>query len=113
MSTTTTKLERHLWKSYFDRVSKSLDGKRIEIEVASPELGSQVAAEWLPVLGVTFDEKDNLLAVIAEGLDHMVRQPRDVFVQAEGTELQTIHIVGGDGISHLVRFRQPLTLGAP
>lgn len=103
----TIKLERKAWKSYFDNVSRLLDGKRVEIEVASLAIGSQLAAEWLPALGVTYDEQADLLAVMAEGLDHMIRHPREIFVQAEGDELQTISVTGDDGAIQIIRFRAP------
>jgi len=102
----TTKLERNTWKSYFDNVSRLLDGKRVEIEVASLAIGSQIAAEWLPALGVTYDEQADLLAIMAEGLDHMIRHPREVFVQTEGDELQTISVTDDDGAIQIIRFRE-------
>ncbi|MYM92076.1 hypothetical protein GTP91_33520 [Rugamonas sp. FT82W] len=102
----TTKLERNTWKSYFDNVSRLLDGKRVEIEVASLAIGSQIAAEWLPALGVTYDEQADLLAIMAEGLDHMIRHPREVFVQTEGEELQTISVTDDDGAIQIIRFRE-------
>ena len=110
---TTTRLEKHVWRSYFDNVSRLLEGKRIEIEVDSLAIGSQIAAEWLPVLGVTYDEKNDLLAVMAEGLDHMIRHPREVFVQTEGTDLQTISVTDQDGTIQIIRFREAQALPAP
>ena len=41
------------WRTFFDHVSASLLGKRAEIEVAALDLGDQVIAEWLPVLGIS------------------------------------------------------------
>ena len=38
------------WKAYFNQMSKALIGKRAEIEVASLELGDQIAVEWIPHL---------------------------------------------------------------
>lgn len=102
----TTKLERNTWKSYFDNVSRLLDGKRVEIEVASLAIGSQIAAEWLPALGVTYDEQADLLAIMAEGLDHMIRHPREVFIQTAGEELQTISVTDDDGAIQIIRFRE-------
>ena len=42
----TRKLDKKEWKTFFDRVSKMLEGKQAEIEVASLRLGAQVQAEW-------------------------------------------------------------------
>lgn len=109
----TTKLERTAWKSYFDNVSRLLDGKRVEIEVASLAIGSQIAAEWLPALGVSYDEQTDLLAIMAEGLNHLVRHPREVFIQAEGRELQTISVTDDDGAIQIIRFREAPPSPAP
>lgn len=110
--TTTTKLDRTVWQAYFDHVSKMLEGKRVEIEIASLQLGSQLAAEWLPVFGVTYDKKDDLIAIMAEGLDHMIRQPRDVFVEAAGSELISMEVIDGDGVSQIIKFKTPVLLPA-
>jgi Family of unknown function (DUF5335) len=39
---------------------------RAEIEVASLALGDQVEAEWLPLLGIAYDPKDDLVQVALE-----------------------------------------------
>ena len=108
--TTTAKLEKSTWKSYFDNVSKLLTGKEVEIEVMALGIGSQVAAKWLPALGVTYDAQDDLLAVMAEGVDHMIRHPRAVFAETDGVNLHSIDVIGDDGASHIIRFREALLL---
>jgi Family of unknown function (DUF5335) len=60
----------------FDRLSKTLQGKQAEIEVASLSLGDQVEAEWLLLHGITYDPNDDLVEVVLERLDHMIRKPR-------------------------------------
>jgi Family of unknown function (DUF5335) len=51
------KIDRAEWRSFFDAMSKALVGMRAEIEVASLALGDQIEAEWLPLLGITYDSK--------------------------------------------------------
>jgi Family of unknown function (DUF5335) len=50
---TARKLDKSQWRTFFDRLSKTLEGKQAEIEVASLSLGDQVEAEWLPLHGIT------------------------------------------------------------
>ena len=69
----TFELARDAWGAYFDTVSRGLAGKQVDIEIAALSLGSQVAAAWLPVFGVTYDPKNDLLAVMSDGL---ARSPR-------------------------------------
>lgn len=111
--TTTHKLERKAWKPYFDNVSKILEGKRVELDVASLALGSQPLAKWVPVFGVSYDPNDDLVAIMAEGIDHMIRRPRDVFVETEGVNLLSMEVIDDDGASQIVRFAEPLLLTAP
>jgi hypothetical protein len=51
---TARKLDKSQWRTFFDRLSKTLEGKQAEIEVASLSLGDQVEAEWLPLHGITW-----------------------------------------------------------
>jgi hypothetical protein len=44
-----------------------LTAKRVEIETASLKLGGQVAAEWLPMIGLSYDPKDDLIEIALEG----------------------------------------------
>ena len=46
------------WKSYCDRISKGLTGKRAEIDVTGLRIGDQIAARSLPLLSITYDSKD-------------------------------------------------------
>ena len=51
------KIEKPEWQAFFDTLSKGLVGMRAEIEVASLALGDQIVAEWLPLLGITYDPR--------------------------------------------------------
>jgi hypothetical protein len=107
------KLEKSIWGSYFDTVSKALAGKRVEIEVASLKLGDQVEVEWLPLSGITYDPKDDLIEVALEGVDHLIRTPRGVWIEGKGLNLSAIDIVDAGGVRHIVTLRDPLMLPAP
>jgi hypothetical protein len=45
--------------------------------VASLDLGDQTQAEWLPLLGITYDPRDDVVDIALDGLDHMIRKPRE------------------------------------
>ena len=57
------KLGKAEWQRYFDRISKAVIGKRAEIEIASLALGDQIEAEWLPLIGIAYDRKDDILEI--------------------------------------------------
>jgi hypothetical protein len=110
---TTRKLDKKEWRTFFDGVTTLLEGKQAEIEVASLRLGNQVQAEWLPLLGIVYDPKDDIVEVALEGLDHMIPSPREIYVQ-DGTEgVTALEIVDADEVRQLVKLRDPVMLPAP
>jgi Family of unknown function (DUF5335) len=90
---TARKLDKSEWKPFFDGISKVLGAKQAEIEVLSLDLGDQVEAEWLPLLGLTYDPKNDVLEVGLEGLDHLISKPRDIYVEDGGVGLASLAIV--------------------
>lgn len=109
----TIKLDKSEWAPFFDRISKRLQGKRAEIEVASLELGDQIEASWLPLLGITYDPKADMIEVGLEGFDHLIKKPREAFLAQGVGELTAIEIVDADGVRQIVKLKDPLLLQAP
>jgi len=107
------KLDKANWRTYFDRVSDLLVGKRAEIEVASLGLGDQIEAEWLPLLGIVYDDKDDIIEIALEDLDHLIRSPREVYIDDGGIALTSLEIVDADGNKQIVQLRDPMMLPAP
>src|SRR5262245_30881801 len=97
----TRKLDKSQWQTYFDRVSKLLEGKQAEIEVASLSLGDQVEAEWLPLFGITYDRNDDLVEVELEGLDHLINHPREIYVEDGPLGLAALEIVTTDDVREI------------
>jgi hypothetical protein len=65
------KVEKAEWKQFFDVLSKQVEGAHAEIEVASLELGDQIEAEWLPLIGLVYDHKDNAVEIALEASSAM------------------------------------------
>jgi hypothetical protein len=106
----TSQLNKSEWRIYFDRVSKAIRDERAEIEVNSMALGSQIAASWLPLHGITYDPKSDVLEVVLEGLDHIVHAPVSIHVEQEGDALTSMQVSDGD-TQQILRFRKPIPLG--
>ena len=98
------------WRPFFDRMSKALLGKRAEIEVASLDLGDQIIAEWIPLLGITYDTKDDLLDVALDRSNHLIRHPRDIVVEETPTGLASVAVLDAEGARQIVRLKEPLML---
>jgi len=98
------------WKEFFDRMSKALTGKWAEIEVASLDLGDQITAEWVPMIGITYDSNDDLLDVALDRYDHLIRHPKQVVVDEKDGALASVAVVDADGATQIVRMKTPLML---
>ncbi len=109
MATSRT-LDRSEWRSFFDGMSDAVLGKRIEVEAAALDLGDQIVAEWVPLLGITYDSRDDLLNVSLTGLDHIIRRPKEIYVQEGAKGLETVALVSEDGVKHVLRLKDPLML---
>ena len=110
---TLRKLDKKQWEAFFEGVSKLLEGKRAEIDVASLSLGDQVEAEWLPLVGIAYDPNDDLVEVALEDLDHLIQHPREIYMDDDVGGLLAIEIVTADDVRNIVKLRDPLLLPAP
>jgi hypothetical protein len=107
---TARSLPKTEWQGYCDRISKGLLGKQAEIEVTGLRFGDHVAARWLPLLGITYDPKGDLVEIALEGLDHLIHHPREISVEEGPEGLTAMEIVGGDKRRQIVKLREPLML---
>jgi hypothetical protein len=109
---TIRKLDKSEWSKFFNAMSRPLENRQAEIEVSSLAIGDQIDADWLPLIGITYDPKDDLLEVALEGVDHMIQKPREIHVDDTGLELNSVEVVDADGDRQIVRLREPLMLPA-
>jgi hypothetical protein len=100
------------WQTFFNGIADTLVGKRAEVEAASLDLGDQIVAEWVPLLGISYDSRDDLLDVALAGLNHLIRRPREVYVQEGAKGVETIAVMSADGVTQILRLKDPLMLPA-
>ena len=103
-------LPRAEWRRYCDRVSKEVVGRRVELDVASLELGDLVEARWLPLLGVVFDARGDVLEIALEGVGHAIISPREIHLEETERGLVGLEIVAANETVETLRFREPLRL---
>jgi hypothetical protein len=108
MSTRT--LARAEWRRYCDRVSKETAGRSVELDVASLKLDDRVQARWLPLLGVVFDMRGDVLEIALENVGHSILAPREIILEETERGLVAIDIVAADDTVETLRFREPLQL---
>lgn len=110
---TIRRLEKPEWHPFFDVVSKLLTAEQAEVEVGSLNLGDRTQAEWLPLLGISYDPRDDVVDIALDGLDHMIRKPREIYLDNGTAALTSFEIVDADGVRQIVKLKDQLMLPAP
>ena len=105
-------ISRTQWQAFFDRVSKALPAKQVEIEVSGLGLGDRIAAEWVPLIGLSYDPHDDTFTVSAEGIDHRVPHPKQIHADADADTLRSVEAVDAENNHHIVLLKDPLRLPA-
>lgn len=101
------------WKPFFETLTGTLVGKRAEVEVASLDLGDQIQAEWSPLVGIVYDPKNDLIEVALEGVDHLILEPRRVYVDFDVGGLISLEVIDADDVRQIVKLKDPVALPAP
>jgi hypothetical protein len=107
------KLEKPEWGPLLNFISKLLEAKEAEIEVASLDLGDQVLAEWSRLLGISYDPNDDVVELALHGLDHIIRGPREIYLDNGAEALASIQAGEANGVQQIVKFKDPLMLPPP
>src|SRR6516164_8802382 len=107
MSHTISKSEM---RDLFDRMTGELSGTRVEVEVESLRLGDRFEAQWVPLLGLSYDPGDDTIAIVLEGIDITISKPREIYLDGAGNQWTGLDIVDADGVQHLLQLKEPLAL---
>jgi hypothetical protein len=108
----TRRIQRTEWIAFFDHTSALLIGKRADVEISSMEIGAQVVAHLVPLLGMVYDPKDDVLEIALDGLDHIVRSPREIYVDDPPFGAMHLAVTDGEGVRRIITLSDPLLLPA-
>jgi hypothetical protein len=104
------------WGEFFGRMTALMQGKLVEVEVAGLDVGDQIAAEWLPLNGISYEANEDALYVYTEhgegDVDLAIQHPREVFVELGDAGLNQVVVIDVDGRKQFVHLRAPLELPA-
>lgn len=106
----TRTLDKSQCQAYFDRVSRELGGKQAEIEIAGLGLGAQLAHDWTQLRGIAYDPRNDILEVVTDDLDHLIAQPKAVYVEDGVDGLQSVEVIDAGGNKQIIKLRAPLRL---
>ena len=105
------RLVRADWQSYCERISHGISaGQRAELEIVSLDIGDHLEARWLPILGLVYEPKTDLLEVALEGVDHLVAHPREMLIETSKRGVVGVEIIADDDVRRIVRLLEPLSL---
>ncbi|HEX5007324.1 MAG TPA: DUF5335 family protein [Hyphomonadaceae bacterium] len=106
-------IDKEDWASFLSWVTDNLSGGRAEIDVLSLDIGAQVEARSLPLLGVAYDRKSDVIEVALDGLDHLIHRPREVWASDADKDLMSIRVIDQDDVTQVIKLMKPLALPAP
>lgn len=88
--------------------------QQAQIDVVGLSIGSlKLVDQWIPFLGVVYDHKNDLVEVALEGLDHIIHHPTEISVVEGAGGVESMQIVGMDGMRQIVKLKRPARLIAP
>jgi hypothetical protein len=91
-------------------VTRGFRGKRVDIEVASLRIGFQPEARRLPLIGISYDPKSDVLELLLGELEHLIRAPREFYVDDEPLGITSLQIIDAEGVYQILTLRDPLML---
>ncbi len=97
------------WKDYLDDLSKAIKDVPVEVEVEALGIFDKKEVEWLPLLGVSYDPKDDVVSILFEKLDHLVEDPQQIAVEKDNGSIKSIEIISGqDAAKNVLKFKVPV-----
>ena len=107
------KLERGDWNGFCLRATRGFLGRRVDIEVASLQLGYQTEVRLPPLVGMSYDSESDVLELLLGELEHLIRAPREVYVDEQPLRIVSMQVVDANGVRQIVTFGDPLMLPGP
>lgn len=103
-------VEKGDWQATADQLSRAIHGQAARLEIVASALGDQVEVEWAPLHGITYDPKDDLFEIQLEGVDHLVRHPRQFAIEERAGRAHSLAVVDDAGTEHILQLREPIPL---
>lgn len=103
-------IEKKEWQNYFDNFSKKYlkdeEPEYVEITVLDNSSGAQLKSNWMPLYGITYDDKNDLLEIEMDKLKRLIRQPEKIYVdEADNGWLLSFEVVQRDGTKDIIETR--------
>lgn len=106
-------IHRNERSTYFDMLSKMVQGQEVEIEVAGLDVGDQVESDWSLLNGVSYDPKSDIIFVATKDFEHQIIKPEEIISAQDDRSINAVYIKDSDGHVQSIKFRQLLMIEAP
>ncbi len=108
-------VEKRDWETYLNRISKKLGACLAEVEVAGLDIGDQIEAEWATLAGISYDPKDDVVAMELVSQDdkhvgRLVNKPVELVVDEAAEGLASLVVADTDGERTILKLKKPLAL---
>jgi|SRR5215469_9736894 len=107
------RLERADWIAFCAYASRGLIGRHTNIEVASREIGTRLEARRLPLFGMAYDPKNDVLELFVGQRRHLIWGPREFYVDEAPLGLVCMEIINAEDVREIVTLREPPMLPDP
>jgi Family of unknown function (DUF5335) len=104
------RLERDDWGGFCMLATQGYFGRQVSIEVVSLEIGAQPEVQRSPLVGMSYDSKNDVLQVLLGEVSHLVHSPRELYVDEGSVGAAWVEVVDADGIRQILTLREPAML---
>jgi hypothetical protein len=107
---TVRQLARDDWHPFLEELTRTVRGRQTRVEIGSADLGGQRLVENVPLLGLSYDTRGDMIEIEFEAIGHRVTAPTALFVDQMPNGVTGIEILGGDDVRTILRLKEPLLL---
>ncbi|HFQ81219.1 MAG TPA: hypothetical protein ENK33_07595 [Desulfobacterales bacterium] len=104
------KIDKSECESYFNTLSKALQDKMAEIEIMAMGTMDKKQTHWIKINGISYNPEEDVLFIFCENLEHRIKKALEFKVWGTDDSVDKVEIVGSDGYSHLLTFKNPVKL---
>ena len=101
----TEKLEKARWHRYFDAMSEVLSQKEAQVDARACRFDPQLGADYTPLLGIVYDDRNDILEVLFDGLDYAISNVREIVVDHEDANLNSVSVTDAAGVQQIIHLR--------
>jgi uncharacterized protein YuzE len=98
------------WQNRFDGFSKQFltdeQPEYAEIHILSERSGALEETKWLPLEGISYDPRKDILSIKLEDIEHMIEKPAQIYIDEDaGGWINSMEIIDEEGTKNIIELR--------